>query len=286
MPELPEVETARRNVEKALKGRTIERAVVDREDRIVFDRARPAEVAEALGGAKVLGIGRKGKYLWIELDRRPWPVIHLGMTGILRIRKTGKKFTKAWGGLLWNEAKVEAGSPVLPYSKLRLFTADGVEVALSDPRRFGRVRLAEDPLHEPPISRLGFDPLEGVPTAKALATLLKKRKLAIKAVLLDQSVFAGVGNWMADEILYQAGISPKRPASSLTLAEVQKLRGKLLSIVKTAVAVQADYDRYPVSWLFHHRWGKKKDARTSRKHRIAHATIGGRTTAWVPEVQR
>jgi formamidopyrimidine-DNA glycosylase len=99
-------------------------------------------------------------------------------------------------------------------------------------------------------------------------------------------VFAGVGNWIADEVLFQAGIRPHRPAADLRPREVRRLRSRLRAIVTRAVAVGADSDRFPRSWLFHHRWGKEEGARTAHADRIVHETIGGRTTAWVPARQR
>jgi formamidopyrimidine-DNA glycosylase len=287
MPELPEVETSRLNLERALKGKRLVSVVPDLEDHIVYDTHSPETFKEAVQGARVVGTGRKGKYLWLELDRRPWPVFHMGMTGNVEIRKKGKKFAKAWGGIkLWSESKRDRDLKYLPFCRLLMVANDGTEVAITDPRRFGRIRLAQDPLREPPISRLGYDPLHEFPTKAKLAELLARRRAPIKAVLLDQSVFAGVGNWIADEVLYQAGLSPHRLSSRLTAAEVGRLRTKLLSVVKKSISVGADYDRYPVGWLFHNRWGKEKDATTSRRQKIVHDTIGGRTTAWVPQVQK
>jgi formamidopyrimidine-DNA glycosylase len=95
-----------------------------------------------------------------------------------------------------------------------------------------------------------------------------------------------VGNWIADEVLYQAGLRPQRLASELSPEEVGRLRARLRAIVKRAVAVDADSDRFPGTWLFHHRWGRNAEARTSRREQILHDTIGGRTTAWVPSRQR
>lgn len=287
MPELPEVETSRLSVERAFKGKRLVRVLPDEDDHIVYDQNKPREVKEALEGARVLGTGRRGKYFWLELDRRPWPVFHLGMTGNVEIRKKGKKFTKAWGGLkLWSESKREPDSPFLSFCRFRMIASDGSEMAITDPRRFGRIRLNKDPLREAPISRLGFDPLHSFPTSLELARILAKRRAPIKAVLLDQKVFAGVGNWIADEVLFQAALSPHRHASKLTSVEVSRLRTKLLSIIKRAVSDRADYNHYPKSWLFHHRWGKETDARTSKKLKIVHDQIGGRTTAWVPQVQK
>lgn len=286
MPELPEVETSRRRVEKLLKGKRIVEVLPDPDDRIVYDRASPDEFRAAVEGARVKGTGRKGKYFWLVLDRKPWPVFHLGMSGNVEIRKKGK-FAKVWGGLkLWSEpSRKGLDARILPFCRLRMTAEDGSEVAITDPRRFGRIRLAEDPLAEAPISKLGHDPLIAFPGAKDLAGILKKRRAPIKAVLLDQGVFAGVGNWIADEVLYQARLSPHRLAAKLSVAEVTRLRSTLLAVVRKSIAVDADYARYPKSWLFHHRWGKAKEAVTARKQKIRHDTIGGRTTAWVPSVQ-
>ena len=163
---------------------------------------------------------------------------------------------------------------------------DGTRLAMPDPRRFGRIRLQERPEEESPLAGLGFDPLEGLPPARELSRRLRRRAAAVKSVLLDQSLFAGVGNWIADEALYQAAIDPRRPASSLALREVARLRARLHGIVKRAVAVGADDSRFPPAWLFHDRWGREGGARTGRGERIVHLTIGGRTTAFVPSRQR
>jgi formamidopyrimidine-DNA glycosylase len=170
--------------------------------------------------------------------------------------------------------------------KVELLMEDGVRLAMPDARRFGRIRLQHDPEAEPPLRDLGRDPLLAPPSPAEMAELLRRRHAPIKAVLLDQGLFAGVGNWIADEVLYQAGIRPDRTASSLRPAEVRRLRSRLLSIVRRAVAVDADSDRFPRSWLFHHRWGRDQSARTAAGEKITHATIGGRTTAWVPSRQR
>src|SRR5262249_3108444 len=97
---------------------------------------------------------------------------------------------------------------------------------------------------------------------------------------------AGVGNWIADEVLYQARIAPRRAARSLSRDEIRRLRAALRSVVETAVAARADSDRYPKSWLFHHRWGRNAAAVTRRGEQSRHHTVGGRTSAWVPAIQR
>jgi formamidopyrimidine-DNA glycosylase len=264
MPELPEVETVRRRLEKVLRGRRIV-LVQAVPDPIVYGTLTPARFEQALQGARVTAVGRKGKHLWLALDRRPWPVLHFGMTGWIHVDRDG---------------------PDRRFTRLTLETDKGTRIVFTDPRRFGRIRLQDDPVREPPISNLGFDPLEGVPPAAELRALLRRRHAAIKAVLLDQGVFAGVGNWVADEVLFQAGLRPQRPASGLSLAQVSALRSALVRVVRKAVDVGADDERFPATWLFHHRWGRNATARTSGGDRIVHETIGGRTTAWVPTRQR
>jgi formamidopyrimidine-DNA glycosylase len=265
VPELPEVEAARLMLERALVGRRIV-AVETVNDPIVFTGVTPRRLATALRGRRVLRAGRKGKHLWLELDKRPWPVFHFGMTGRFRLYLHERDRPRFW--------------------KMELTISDGKHVAFADARRFGRIRLQQHPEAEAPISALGYDVLAGLPPAEELARVLARRKAPVKAVLLDQSVFAGVGNWVADEALFQARISPHRKAASLTPAEVRTLRARLIAIVARAVAVGADSDRFPRGWLFHRRWGRDAEARTASAERIRHETIGGRTAAWVPARQR
>jgi formamidopyrimidine-DNA glycosylase len=265
MPELPEVETQRRRIQRWLKGRRIAK-VSAVSDPVIFGGLTPRGLSRALRGRRVEAVRRRGKHLWLELDRRPWLAFHFGMTGWFSYYHEESERPRFW--------------------KIELLAVDGRRLAYTDPRRFGRVRLQQDPAHEPPISRLGFDPLEGLPPVAELAPYLARRKAPLKAVLLDQSLFAGVGNWVADEVLYQARLSPRRPASSLTRTEVRRLRDKLHDVIERAVAVGADSDRFPATWLFHSRWGRRTGSITARAEAIVHETIGGRTTAWVPTRQR
>ncbi len=265
MPELPDVEDARRRAERALLGRRI-REVATRPDPIVYEGVSPRRFARALTGRRVEAVKRKGKHLWMELDERPWPLFHFGMTGSFEIYRDPRERPRFW--------------------KVELAMEDGTRLAMPDARRFGRIRLQHEPERERPLVDLGFDPLLDPPGAGDLARALARRRAPIKSVLLDQGLFAGVGNWIADEVLYQAGLRPQRLASDLELAEVRRLRARLVAIVTRAVAVDADSDRFPRTWLFHRRWGKEAEARTARGERIVHETIGGRTAAWVPARQR
>ncbi|MEO8501555.1 MAG: DNA-formamidopyrimidine glycosylase family protein [Vicinamibacteria bacterium] len=265
MPELPEVEAARKAALRHLKGRRIVAARCMK-DPIVLAGGTAARMEKSLRGALVEGAGRFGKHLWLELDRKPWPVFHFGMTGEFHFLARGAETPR--------------------FLKLELVLDNERRFAFTDARRFGRLRLAHDPRNEPPLLELGHDPLFGLPAADELIRLLGARTAPIKAVLLDQATFAGVGNWIADEVLYQAHIRPQRRASELSADEVARLRVTLLRIIRRAVSVDADSDRFPRGWLFHRRWGRVKGSVTTEGAPIVHDTVGGRTTAWVPSRQR
>ncbi len=279
MPELPEVEAARALARRVAVGRKIVR-VFCADDPLVFEGLTAARFRRTLRGRHVRDVGRQGKHLWLELDRRPWPCFHFGMAGGLHAPRTR-------GPRLISSGKHGPGAAWPPrFTKLRLTFDDGGELVMTDARRLGRIRLRTDPRAEPPISELGFDAFRGLPSTAVFSTLLAARAGLIKAVLLDQSFAAGVGNWIADEVLYQARIAPRRRAQSLSPREARRLRAALRSVVRAAVAARADSDRFPRTWLFHHRWGRRTGALTARGEGIRHDTIAGRTTAWVPAVQR
>jgi formamidopyrimidine-DNA glycosylase len=278
VPELPEVEAARIAVTRAAKGRRIV-GVWCADDPIVFEGVHAARFRRALAGRRVQAVRRQGKHLWFELDRRPWPCFHFGMTGGFHTPRDGTV------KLISSGERRERGWPPR-FAKLRLTFDDGGELVLADARRLGHIRLRHDPASEPPIGLLGFDALRELPPPKRFAALLRARGAPMKAVLLDQSFAAGVGNWIADEVLYQARIDPRRRAATLSEAEARRVRAKIRIVIATSVRHLNDSDRYPRTWLFHDRWGKKAFAMTARGERIRHDTIAGRTTAWVPTVQR
>ncbi|MET0850787.1 MAG: DNA-formamidopyrimidine glycosylase family protein [Candidatus Rokuibacteriota bacterium] len=278
MPELPEVEEARRSARRVALGRRIT-GVECAPDPIVLEGASPRHVRRALLGRRVEDVGRHGKHLWLELDRRPWPCFHFGMAG-------GFYTPDARGVRLVSSGGADRTEWPPRFVKLVLTFEGGGALAMADGRRLGRIRLREDPRAEPPISLLGFDALRGLPSPAEFAAGLAERAAPVKAVLLDQTFAAGVGNWIADEVLYQARIDPRRRARSLSGDEARRLREAVRRVVETAVRARADSDRYPRTWLFHSRWGRQAGSITARGERIRHDTVGGRTTAWVPSVQR
>jgi formamidopyrimidine-DNA glycosylase len=279
MPELPEVDVARLAARRVAVGRRIT-GVWCAKDPIVFEGLPPARLRRALRGRRVLAVRRHGKHFWFELDRRPWLCLHFGMTGGLHTSRTpGVKLVSSG-----RRRPAETWPP--RFARLRLTFDDGGELVIADARRLGRIRLRDDPRREPPISLLGFDALWELPPPPRFVALLRERSAPVKAVLLDQSFAAGVGNWIADEVLYQARIAPRRPARSLSAAEARRLRAALRSVLTTAVRLRADGDRFPRTWLFHHRWDRDAGALTTRGEKIRRVTIAGRTAAWVPAVQR
>lgn len=277
MPELPEVERARRLAEEVGGGRRILRAICAR-DPIVFDGVSRRRFQRALVNRRVRHVKRWGKHIWFELDERPWPLFHFGMTGgfhvpgrtALKLASSPRELDETWPPR---------------FTKLRLVFEGGAELAMTNARRLGRIRLRDDPLAEPPLSELGFDPLLDLPPPRDFAALLERRAGSLKGLLLDQTFAAGVGNWIADEVLYQARLDPRRPVPSLTRDEVRRLRTKLKNVIETSVRANAEKERLPRTWLFHRRWGKESEARTARGERIVHITLAGRTTAWVPSAQ-
>ena len=277
MPELPEVERGRRLAESVAAGRRIA-AVECADDAIVFAGV-PAAAWASLRGRRVLATCRWGKQLWFDLDAPPHPLFHFGMSGGFRV--PGDTPLKLASGPVH---RPDEWPP--RYWKVRLTFDDGGEVVMTDARRLGKLLLRDAPRDEPPVSRLGFDPLLALPPPRRFVELLAARSVVIKSLLLNQGFAAGVGNWIADEVLYQARIDPRRRARDLDEREAKRLRTVLRRVVEAAVAVDAESSRYPAGWLFHRRWGKQAEATTARGEAIEHIEIGGRTTAWVPAVQR
>ena len=281
MPELPEVETVCRLMTKTLRGKRIaEIEVVP--DPIVFSKHPPSAIEDALRGRVVESIGRRGKFFWIALrGRGPTVYGHLGMSGWIREVGSDGPRLQAHG-----EAPLEDPDGRPRFLRLLIAARGGRGIAFTDPRRLGRIWLGGPPDDEPRIRRLGRDAYDDLPAASELVTMLGRRKIPVKAVLLDQSALAGIGNWVADEVLYQARIAPKRIAASLDQREVTALRGAIESVLRRAVKVGADSRRYPKSWLFEHRWGGKRGSTRIGGQRIVREDVGGRTTAWVPARQK
>uniref|UniRef100_A0A0E0HU19 Formamidopyrimidine-DNA glycosylase catalytic domain-containing protein n=1 Tax=Oryza nivara TaxID=4536 RepID=A0A0E0HU19_ORYNI len=275
MPELPEVEAARRALEAHCVGRRIARCAVADDPKVVVAAAGGRVAFErAMVGRTIVAARRRGKNLWLRLDAPPFPSFQFGMAGAIYIK--GVPVTKS----------VVSSTDDWPskYSKFFVQLDDGLEFSFTDKRRFARVRLFEDPETVPPISELGPDALFEPMSSDSFADSLSRKKIGIKALLLDQSFISGIGNWIADEVLYQSRTHPLQIASSLSRESCEALYQSIQEVVKYAVEVDADCDCFPVEWLFHHRWGKKPGKVNGQK--IEFITAGGRTTAYVPQLQK
>lgn len=277
MPELPEVETVRRILSRVLEGRRISSAEFP-PDSIVQSKLPEGSLLSACMGARVERVGRKGKFWWLELDRKPWLFGHLGMAGWIRELGQDSIRLREHGNAPFDD---ENGRP--RFLKMLIEAEDGRRIAMTDGRRLSRLWLGDDPTSALP--KLGPDMLLAPWSDDRLSLKLKGRTAPIKAMLLDQTIFCGVGNWIADEVLYQSGIAPQRPAGDLSTAELASLIESLSQVLRLAVEVGANSDHYPKSWLFHYRWGGGKGHDTVDGAQIQRETVGGRTTAWVPAKQ-
>ena len=199
MPELPEIETIKHVIEPQITGLAIEKATVLRPEVIAHPAAD--EFCKAVTGQTVLAMERRGKYLIFHLTQKSRVILHLRMTGCLLV--------------------APPGCPMERHTHVVLQFSNGMELRFSDTRRFGRfwlISFGEEDT-DSGIGKLGPEPFSAGCNAGYLQARLGKRKKAIKACLLDQSVVAGIGNIYSDEILFRANINPARPAGSLTAAE-------------------------------------------------------------------
>ncbi|KAI0271636.1 Formamidopyrimidine-DNA glycosylase N-terminal domain-containing protein [Gloeopeniophorella convolvens] len=301
MPELPEVERAAALLRSIGLNKQI-RQVETLEDKIVYAETTHDEFAKEITGRTIKGVGRYGKVFYLELDGEGrHPVLHFGMTGMLQIR--GKL------PVHYREAPRKASTDWPPrFMKFILHIGspgedeETTEVAFLDARRLGRIRLCQTPLAEPPISNMGFDPILSMPDLADFNKGVLKRSCPIKALLLDQSFSAGVGNWVADEVLYHARVHPEQRCNSLSEDQLKALYQQVRGVCALAVKVNADDSKFPENWLFKHRWGKGKGKGKKAKKgeqdvhslklpdggpaTIKWITVGGRTSAYVVELQR
>jgi formamidopyrimidine-DNA glycosylase len=281
MPELPEVETVCRAIRHALAGQRITAVEVVR-DPLVFGAFTAQAIEKALLGRKVQAVGRRGKFFWLSLEGQgPTVFGHLGMSGWVREVGLRAARLRGHGDAPFDD---EEGRP--RFLKLGLRTRSGKGIVFTDPRRLGRIWLGPSPDRDKRVLRLGPDAFDDLPSTRDLAALFARRKIPIKAVLLDQSALAGIGNWIADEVLYQSRIAPKRSAASLTTVEVSALRRAIVSVLARAVKVGARHEHFPKTWLFEHRWGGARGPESIGGQRIVREEVGGRTTAWVPTRQK
>ncbi len=271
MPELAEVEFYRRRW-AAGHGDVVRRVLVHPRARIYRDCAA-SRLVRALTGATLLGSEAAAKQMLFRFSGDAWLGLHLGMIGELRAAPAGHRPERHDHLVLAQDAR---------------------SLVFSDPRMFGGVRLHRGPT--PPDWWTGIAPaiLSRSFTVPAVAAFLRRRARApVKAVLLLQERFPGVGNWMADEVLWRAGVAPGRPAGRLDAAEVRALhracrlvcRGALRHNAGVGGPMPAELNEFmPDTWLFNHRWERGGSCPRCRTP-LRHAAVGGRTSCWCPRCQ-
>lgn len=282
MPELPEVETVRRSLERAILGATVERAALHRADVLTGDAGPRA----LLVGGRIASLARHGKHMAIIADDGRTLEIHLGMSGAVRCDPARDRADIGpW------EASEHAHAAWL----LRTPSGALVSMRFSDPRRFGGLWTfpCEAALRAERWSRLGPDAL--TIDAGDLAAGLRGAKRALKAVLLDQSVIAGVGNIYADESLFAARLSPGRSSRGLRVEEVERLRDAIVATLRRAVEAggstlrdggYADAAGAAGSFQAAHAvYGRGGEACRGCARRLRSAVIAGRTTVWCARCQ-
>ncbi|WP_133364669.1 bifunctional DNA-formamidopyrimidine glycosylase/DNA-(apurinic or apyrimidinic site) lyase [Qipengyuania sediminis] len=212
MPELPEVETTVRGLARVLEGQRIERVVPRRAD---LRRAFPPDLVQALTGARVTGLGRRAKYGLIHTNRGRTLVFHLGMSGRWRIDP----------------------ETLGPHDHLVLETP-AHRLALNDARRFGSIDLVEEAAlgQWPPFAALGPEPLGEALTAAHLRAAMRARKPAIKVLLLDQRVVAGLGNIYVCEALWRAAIHPRKAGGKVTGPQLARLVPAIRAVLEQSIA--------------------------------------------------
>jgi formamidopyrimidine-DNA glycosylase len=246
MPELPEVERARQTLESAL-GRTI--VAVDDRDSYVCRPHPPGELNAALTGHTLASAHRRGKFMWLETDDGPALGLHLGMAGRIVV---DPEDSSRW-------------------DRFALEFADGGRLVLRDKRRLGRAVL------NPNFSHVGPDAAEV--GREDFRRLIGAGRTPIKARLLNQRAISGIGNLLADEILWQARISPLRSTAELTTDDLDELRRELRAAVRSAIRKGGAHTGRFIQ-------ARGPDGVCPRDgHALARGRVGGRTSYWCPACQ-
>lgn len=229
MPELPEVETIVADLRPHLVGRTIVRCELAFPT--IVRHPEPEEFIDAVTGMRIDSMTRRGKYIYLHLTGAVVLVVHLGMTGQLRL--------------------VDEVAPLERHTHAVFFLDDGRQLRYRDPRRFGRLLAGTEDalLTSKKMPRLGPEPIAPDFEAEALYSALRRRRAPLKAVLLDQKAIAGVGNIYADESLHRAGVRPTRLANTVTKKSARRLHESLRDSLQTAIVNRgSSVDTYRDAW--------------------------------------
>jgi formamidopyrimidine-DNA glycosylase len=299
VPELPEVETVRRQLEPEVVGRRIERAEVLDER---WTRPEPpAATEEALAGRRIAGVERRGKYLVVRLDGGGALVMHLRMTGNLLLRPADRDAvadlmeTVPDPGRLGGPRLYEGSADAVRYLRARLVLDDRSELLFVDARRFGHgVVLDADEVEPYFAARLGLEPLSEELTAEGLCALAAGRRAPVKSFLLNQAGIAGIGNIYADEALFRARLHPLSPAGSMKPEHCEDLRAGIVAALELALEkrgssiddyrdLRGDRGAMQDEFLVHTREGEPC---TRCGEVIRRIVLSGRSTYFCPGCQR
>lgn len=264
MPELAEVEYFRKQWDVGMGGKVLEVSLHAKKR--VFRGADTNALVTALTGAKLLRSETRGKQMALWFSRGGWLGIHLGMSGTLRTEAA--------------DFRPEKHDHLVLRQRERT-------LVYRDARMFGRVRFHQGA--KPPAWWSALPPALTSPEftlAVMRANLERRRRAPIKAVLLAQELFPGVGNWMADEVLWQARIDPRTAAGELSPVESRRLWQKTRAICRTAMkTIGVDWSDPPKGWLLHVRWKAGRDCPRCGEP-LQRGTVAARTTAWCRVCQR
>ena len=287
MPELPEVETVCRQLDPELGGRRILRLEVL--DARWSRPVPPEELGAAVGGRIIRGLGRRGKYLLLELDGEQTLVMHLRMTGNLVLVEGEDRLDPSEGRRLYEGER----STSERHLRARFLLDDGRELWFTDPRRFGEAFLIDDADLPKRFERLGVEPFSEEFTPQALGMMAAGRVVPLKSLLLDQSGVAGVGNIYADEALFRARLHPLSPAGSMRAEHLEALRDAVVAALEAGIdGGGASIDDYrdgrgergtmQDEFLVHTREGEPCP---SCGGPIARIVVSGRSTYYCPSCQ-
>jgi formamidopyrimidine-DNA glycosylase len=217
VPELPEVETVRRGLDRWVTGRRIERVEVLHPRAVRRHVAGPVDFAAALAGRTVTGVRRRGKYLWLPLDDDAAIVGHLGMSGQMLLQPAG------------------AADEIHLRIRFR-FDDDGTELRFIDQRTFGGLSLSPGGAVLPPeISHIALDPVDPSFVDERFVDALRRKRTGVKRALLDQTLISGVGNIYADESLWRARLHWARPTETLTRPQARTLLAHVRDVLNEAI---------------------------------------------------
>nr|WKN38952.1 DNA-formamidopyrimidine glycosylase family protein [Tunicatimonas sp. TK19036] len=251
MPELPEVATFQKYFDLAAIGRRV-MALEVLEPRVLT--VSPEQLQQTVVGQRWESSQRIGKHLLVELSEGGWMSIHFGMTGSLRSFKDREDMPR--------------------FIKVLFTLDDGFYLGFRCPRLLGRIGLVDSIGKYQQVKRLGPDAL--AVSWENFQAQFARRKGLVKPLLMNQTVVAGLGNWIVDEVLYQAGIHPEKRADQLSEAEVRAIYDKMQYILETAVRLESRYEDFPDDFLVTYRWSKNQHRQDEIN--LKRFKVGGRST--------